>query len=249
MTKLSYKNETMKSSVVVLKDDSCLEVRRNNKTTWAPGEERGRWSSVEAWRATLPAGSTPLEETRTKNIHKDYNNLTDPILRKLLSAVIVNIGEYTFIHGSSYKAGQLRKDRTGSMQIQHEIYALRNLEWGLQQINEVNVARSVSLESVRARLIVLNKKYNEIIKGFYHPGWFIMSKKDRRYLDTRFYLDDGAGKMYSIFWNTDAQIVMVWIPARGLVPIRELGRTEDDIMNSIWHSPLQKKGEPSIYRV
>ena len=53
--KISYKNGDDQRSVVLLKDGVAMEVRRGQKTKWAPGEERGSWPSMVAWAATLPA--------------------------------------------------------------------------------------------------------------------------------------------------------------------------------------------------
>lgn len=51
------------SSVVILKDGRALEVRRGEKTTWAAGEEQKCWSSLEEWRASLPADAEVTEKS------------------------------------------------------------------------------------------------------------------------------------------------------------------------------------------
>jgi hypothetical protein len=101
---------------------------------------------------------------------------------------------------------------------------------------------------VKARIKALEKKYDDIIAGSPDPGWYPY-RRAAQTLTSGFYLDDGKGHMYSIFWNMNAQVIMVWIPTCGLVPIRDLGMTDDQIMNSIWHVPICPHGSPSMYRI
>jgi hypothetical protein len=51
---ISYVFGETKSSVVILKNGSALEVRRGEKTRWVSGEERTTWPSITAWLSTLP---------------------------------------------------------------------------------------------------------------------------------------------------------------------------------------------------
>jgi len=67
MTTYSYKPATGlegASTVVPLKTGEFLEVRRGEKTWWKPTETRQKWPSLEAWKATLPAGATVVEKSR-----------------------------------------------------------------------------------------------------------------------------------------------------------------------------------------
>lgn len=246
MSKFSFKNDEIQSSVVVLKDGSCLEVRRGAKTKWSPGEERGRWPNVEAWTATLPAGAIPVKSGNKRWPRKSYDELTDPILLKILSVVIFTISGKTYIR-RPYVDGQLRNDDNGSFRIQQELGFMKRVAIGLE-FGALIPDRSVSEEAVRARIGVLEKKYNDIIAGSPDPGWYIRGRAART-LNSSFYLDDGKGHMYSIFWHMGAQIVMVWIPTCGLVPIRDVGLTDDQILTSIWHAPISNGGGPSMYRL
>ena len=54
----------MKSSVVILADGRAMEVRRDEKTTFAPGERR-IWASWAAWMGTLPDGAEVVESGAT----------------------------------------------------------------------------------------------------------------------------------------------------------------------------------------
>ena len=246
MSKLSFKNDDIQSSVVVLKDGSCLEVRCGAKTKWYPGEERGRWLNIEAWTATLPAGATPVKSGNKRWPRKNYDELTDPILLKILSVVIFTSGGKTYIR-RPYVDGQLRNDHNGSFRIQQELGFMKRVANGLA-FGALIPDRSVSEESVKARIATLEKKYNEIIAGSPDPGWYPYGHAAKT-LRSNFYLDDGKGHMYSIFWNTHAQVVMVWIPTCGLVPIRDIGLTDEQIMNSIWYAPIYNQGSPSMYRI
>lgn len=49
------------STVVPLKKGGFLEVRRGEKTTWARGEERHVWATLDEWKATLPSDAV-IEE-------------------------------------------------------------------------------------------------------------------------------------------------------------------------------------------
>lgn len=61
MTKYSFRNgnPSESSTVVSLSSGVILEVRRGDKTTWSASETRGRWNSLEEWKASLPAGPEP----------------------------------------------------------------------------------------------------------------------------------------------------------------------------------------------
>jgi hypothetical protein len=74
---MSYNTRTFKfggvrSTVAVLRDGSCLEVRRGD-ITWTravreaiPPIQQQRWSSLTSWYATLPVEMAPVEEWHTK---------------------------------------------------------------------------------------------------------------------------------------------------------------------------------------
>jgi len=61
MTKYSFRNgnPSESSTVVSLSSGVLLEVRRGDKTTWSASETRGRWNSLEEWKASLPSGPEP----------------------------------------------------------------------------------------------------------------------------------------------------------------------------------------------
>jgi hypothetical protein len=72
--KYSYKGSAMKSSVVILADGRAMEVRRDEKTTFAEGERR-IWASWAEWMGTLPddaevveSGSTPVKPVVTNPV-------------------------------------------------------------------------------------------------------------------------------------------------------------------------------------
>ena len=60
--KINYVNGEKKSSVVMLKSGTVMEVRRDTKTKWAPGEVRGYWPSMAAWAASLPREWASVEK-------------------------------------------------------------------------------------------------------------------------------------------------------------------------------------------
>lgn len=255
MSKLSFKNEAIQSSVVVLKDGSCLEVRRGNKTKWGPGEERGRWPSIEAWTATLPAGATPTKTDKEVQSHKTHNTQKNPILQKILDAVHrpgKNDGSYI---PRPYVDGQLFYDKKGTRSVVYELDVMKRVNMGMDIGLFSNRPGAVSQEAVGGRIKVLQKKLEEITEGVSHPGWYIRGHRWFQLngsgctLSSDFFLEDGSGKMYSIFWNMKKEIVMVWVPTRGLVPIRDLGMTDEQIMKSIWHMPRHSHPGPSFYRI
>jgi hypothetical protein len=53
--KLYHSGKHFRSTALVLKDGRCMELRRNDKTRWGPGEERTFWPSKEAWNAYVLA--------------------------------------------------------------------------------------------------------------------------------------------------------------------------------------------------
>lgn len=59
--KLSYKDDTVQSSVVRLKRGGVMEVRRN-ELTGAAIPDRKTWASAEAWRASLPNPNVTFDE-------------------------------------------------------------------------------------------------------------------------------------------------------------------------------------------
>ena len=65
MTSFSYKPATGSlegaSTVVPLKAGGFLEVRRGDKTRWAPGEARQTWATLDEWKATLPSDAVIQE--------------------------------------------------------------------------------------------------------------------------------------------------------------------------------------------
>lgn len=53
------------ASTVIPMRSGCgfLEVRRGEKTRWAPREARRTWETLDAWKATLPVGAVVVETT------------------------------------------------------------------------------------------------------------------------------------------------------------------------------------------
>ena len=234
MSKLSFKNEAMKSSVVVLKDGSCLEVRCNDKTKWAAGEKRNKWPSVAAWRATLPADAEPLEEKRAppaKRV-KSYKDVTDPILLKILSGAKANFYGKEFLP-RYYLEIQLKKDRYGW---KTHLLNQKLLEEEKSSLNKghLTLPDGITLQMIDDALTTLDKEIEEMRAGAYRTTWSLRYGKATKTLTSDFYLEVEDGKMYSIFWNIKEQVVMVWVPLRGLVNIRDIGLSEDKILKSIW---------------
>jgi hypothetical protein len=254
MSKLSFKNEAIQSSVVVLKDGSCLEVRRGAKTKWSPGEERGRWPSVAAWTATLPAGATPTKTDKAIEPPQTYNTLKNPILRKILGAVQRHSKDGSWIP-RPYVSGQIFYDKKGTRSVVYELDVMNRVNMGMDVGLFSKRPDAVSRDAVGDRIKVLQNKLGEITEGASHPGWYIRGHHwfqligGGRTLTSDFFLEYGSGKMYSIFWNMKEEVVMVWIPTRGLVPIRDLGMTDEQIMNFIWHMPRYSHPGPSMYRI
>jgi hypothetical protein len=83
-TKLSYKSgradRAGDSTVVVLKNGELMEVRRGANTHYSADTVRNRWPTVDAWRATLPAGATITE---TKSFIKDKNGEENPDFQRI----------------------------------------------------------------------------------------------------------------------------------------------------------------------
>jgi hypothetical protein len=68
----SFKFGSTQSTVAVLRDGSCLEVRRG-AITWSqkfqeahPEVQQQRWTSLTSWYASLPVAMEPVEEWHTK---------------------------------------------------------------------------------------------------------------------------------------------------------------------------------------
>lgn len=108
MTKLSYKIGDFASSVVLLKDGSCLEVRRGALTGKAIPDRR-TWASEAEWRATLPASAVDA----TSRLHQlllahdfltAYNvygtDNTLPSLNELLDYVMTAEGRDVLDHNA-----------------------------------------------------------------------------------------------------------------------------------------------------
>lgn len=83
--KYSFKNESVKSSVVVLRDGRAMEVRRGEKTSFAAGE-RQMWASLDAWMATLPDGAS-VTVSKRKPVAKPRPVITNPVLSSFLVRV------------------------------------------------------------------------------------------------------------------------------------------------------------------
>ena len=248
MSKLSFKNEAIKSSVVVLKDGSCLEVRYGDKTKWGPTEKRNKWASVAAWRATLPPDATPVEEKRSppaKRV-KSYKDVTDPILLKILS------GAKSTFHGKEfilrpYLDIQLKKDRYGWKTHLHNQKLLKN-EKALLKSGDLVLPDAITPQMIDDTLATLNTEI-EGMRTAPRTTWSLRYGKASKTLTSDFYLEVEDGKMYSIFWNIKEQVVMVWVPLRGLVSIRDIGLSEDKILKSIWFAGTRKSIYPSMRRL
>jgi hypothetical protein len=241
MSKLSFKNDTVQSSIVILKDGSCLEVRNGNKTKWLANETRNKWPSVEAWRAILPPDATPVEEKRppAKRV-KSYKDVTDPILLKILS------GAKSTFHGKEfimrhYLDIQLKKDRYG-----WKTHLLNQKM--LEEAKSSLLSDAITPQMIDDTLATLDKEIKEM-RAAHHTTWSLRYGKASKTLTSDFYLEVEDGKMYSIFWNIKEQVVMVWIPLRGLVNIRELGLSEGKILKSIWFAGTRKSIHPSMRRL
>jgi hypothetical protein len=66
--KHSYTHEGKTYSVVALADGSVLEIRRGDRTFPAKNKaDQQRWPSLDAWKATWPAGSTPISFSNAFN--------------------------------------------------------------------------------------------------------------------------------------------------------------------------------------
>ena len=69
MTKIDYVgSEGTRSSVIILKTGEAMEIRQNDKTRWAPHEERTYWPCLAAWFATLPQLWTSVETWKENNV-------------------------------------------------------------------------------------------------------------------------------------------------------------------------------------
>ena len=79
MTKFSCKIGDFKSCVVLMKDGQAKEVRRGSKTYFRPSD-RTYWPSLDAWKATLPAGGVVV----IKGGMAEKYATTNPVLSRFL---------------------------------------------------------------------------------------------------------------------------------------------------------------------
>jgi hypothetical protein len=85
--KYSFKNDTTKSSVIVLRDGRALEIRRGEKTSFS-ADERQTWPTLDEWMATLPDGaSVKVSKGKKTGTGKPRPVVTNPVLVRFLERV------------------------------------------------------------------------------------------------------------------------------------------------------------------
>jgi len=86
--KHSYTHSNKTFSVIALADGSAMEIRRGDRTFRSKDTDRGRWASLDAWRATWPADAAEATQPptpRTKSSSNAAPSTTDPIIARVLS--------------------------------------------------------------------------------------------------------------------------------------------------------------------
>jgi hypothetical protein len=87
------------STVTVLQNGQLLELRRGEKTQWWCDEWRGRWASLEDWKADLPAGATVQEGQTVKEPDPSFHPLfKDPCIRTIRTNLLFRKSDYDRKH-------------------------------------------------------------------------------------------------------------------------------------------------------
>jgi hypothetical protein len=142
--KISYVNGEKKSSVVILKDGTVMEVRRDTKTKWAPGEVRGCWPSIAAWAASLPREWASVEKWIKSGNRPDFSgsgSLLSPGLsyfmgqeRATVEEVEAALDSYFCSHGLLFRQPWLNNAVTDSVILDDFLATLTSLTPGIYHL-------------------------------------------------------------------------------------------------------------------
>ena len=142
--KISYVNGEKKSSVVMLKSGTVMEVRRDTKTKWAPEEVRGCWPSMAAWAASLPREWASVEKWIKSGNRPDFSgsgSLLSPGLsyfmgqeRATVEEVEAALDSYFCSHGLLFRQPWLNNAVTDSVILDDFLATLTSLTPGIYHL-------------------------------------------------------------------------------------------------------------------
>lgn len=166
MTKYSCKFGDFQSSVVVLKDGRAMEVRRGSQTTFYKADPpRAYWPTLDAWKATLPAGGVAVI-TESGRSSADRFATTNPVLARFFERARAK-------RGDSVKSKNIKSMGTREERVRRDIEWIRSY---LLPGKASNAYYEELLAQAEARLATLleSGKGSEKIYSVSKSGFFTM---------------------------------------------------------------------------
>jgi hypothetical protein len=197
--KHSYTHSNKTFSVVALADGSAMEIRRGDRTFRPADTDRGRWASLDAWKATWPAEATPA--TSSSNAATPKPKTAAPVPNPIISHVLTD-------YRSNLKLGL--PSAGGIRRLKKEI---ADDEWILNRYYNKPKLETYEVQ-YRKKLIQEIAKKKTALEGCKHlPAQHAIDTA--RFGKASVYVSHG-GVMMPVFCNKEENVVLI----RGFDPVK-----------------------------